>query len=723
MAFVRADFHSVPVSFPLGEDGLAMVTGTTLSLRFNFREATLYVEEEVFDDLTGELSHAVGQLSRKNDVGTFWLLNPGKYRVYGVSESVLDASTELLPSRESSTVCIETPVFSKVKVEPGLDTIHELSDDTENEVELLRPVRKVDRALSPQATRREATLRVSPSRTSTPSNIVPKPVGSIVHSLMKLSARKRSKNVLSRIDFNAMKLQQVDFLPPRYNGDIIFEFPPLGVHGQNSKAKQLRGMDRRYDGHAWSRTITSNIRNDFNLLFRMSSCLGHLRCDNVTCEYLGRDHRTAGVNETEWEGLSEKVFEVGSTPPTGSTVVCKTCNVPPTCVAVCLAKIYYVTAAPHMTRACVHLGSHDHPVKSGDHRDFIELTESLIGEQVERTPSATRSAIVLETAKEVLGPLLLAKEGEERKTLDLDQLLPIFDRCKHLTSPNIRNSISTFKAMRRFGVMDSITMLRGSSNWNYVQKNMFPGQGEDLDKVFVFKMSEVGPGSGVDLVKRMQAGGDLENAWIMFDHVKRVRSWTTMACHVYDSTYCRVMTIAVCDMQSEDVAAQSVVWKNLNAVMARHGVQSVNFKGFMADSAQANWNAVRIIYGSGDATEKMVDKERTCLFHWTQSLEKHTKADIRQDLQSQHQKLCQQYKNAKSMAEAETKYLAIRAWWMSSGAASEQGLPRLELWLAFWHFRYRQWGGFMELVSPLFSSTYFLCIIVYTTSTCIPPLR
>src|ERR1700738_138167 len=238
MAFVRADFHSVPVSFPLGEDGLAMVTGTTLSLRFNFREATLYVEEEVFDDLTGELSHAVGQLSRKNDVGTFWLLNPGKYRVYGVSESVLDASTELLTSRESSTVCIETPVLSKVKVEPGLDTIHELSDDTENEVELLRPVRKVDRALSPQATRREATLPVSPSRTSTPSNIVPKLAGSIVHSLMKLSARKRSKNVLSRIDFNAMKLQQVDFLPPRYNGDIIFEFPPLGVHGQNSKAKQ-----------------------------------------------------------------------------------------------------------------------------------------------------------------------------------------------------------------------------------------------------------------------------------------------------------------------------------------------------------------------------------------------------------------------------------------------------------------------------------------------------
>ena len=63
---------------------------------------------------------------------------------------------------------------------------------------------------------------------------------------------------------------------------------------------------------------------------------------------------------------------------------------------------------------------------------------------------------------------------------------------------------------------------------------------------------------------------------------------STMGCHVYDPSYCRVMTIALCDMQSKDVAAQMVVWKNLNAVVARHGLQNPNFKGFMADSAQAN---------------------------------------------------------------------------------------------------------------------------------------
>jgi hypothetical protein len=71
--------------------------------------------------------------------------------------------------------------------------------------------------------------------------------------------------------------------------------------------------------------------------------------------------------------------------------------------------------------------------------------------------------------------------------------------------------------------MDSITKFKGSTNWAYIQENKFPGQGFDFDKVFVFKMSEVGPGSGVDFIRRMQSSGDLQDVWIMFDHVKRVK--------------------------------------------------------------------------------------------------------------------------------------------------------------------------------------------------------
>ena len=35
-------------------------------------------------------------------------------------------------------------------------------------------------------------------------------------------------------------------------------------------------------------------------------------------------------------------------------------------------------------------------------------------------------------------------------------------------------------------------------------------------------MSTLGVGSSVDLVRRMQPGGDLELVWIIFDHVKKV---------------------------------------------------------------------------------------------------------------------------------------------------------------------------------------------------------
>jgi hypothetical protein len=59
------------------------------------------------------------------------------------------------------------------------------------------------------------------------------------------------------------------------------------------------------------------------------------------------------------------------------------------------------------------------------------------------------------------------------------------------------------------------------------------------------------------------------------------------------------------------------------------------------------------------------------------------------------------------MEEAESRYLAIRAWWLSLGAASEDAIRDLKLWLAFWYFRYRKWGGFMQMVSSS-SFAYFV---------------
>jgi hypothetical protein len=74
------------------------------------------------------------------------------------------------------------------------------------------------------------------------------------------------------------------------------------------------------------------------------------------------------------------------------------------------------------------------------------------------------------------------------------------------------------------------------------------------------------------------------------------------------------MEIAICDMQS-NTDIQCVMWQKLNKVMAMNGVPNPNFKGFMADNVQTNWNIVQIIYGNEDLSDQMVNKERICYFH------------------------------------------------------------------------------------------------------------
>ena len=95
----------------------------------------------------------------------------------------------------------------------------------------------------------------------------------------------------------------------------------------------------------------------------------------------------------------------------------------------------------------------------------------------------------------------------------------------------------------------------------------------------------------------------------------------------------------------------------------------------------------------------MVGRERVCLFHWSQSLDKVTQNYIKTSLQFQHKQLCKDYKDAKTIDEAETNYHVIRSWWLSSGAATEEGILGLSEWLEFGHFRYRQWNGHMILVN------------------------
>ena len=85
--------------------------------------------------------------------------------------------------------------------------------------------------------------------------------------------------------------------------------------------------------------------------------------------------------------------------------------------------------------------------------------------------------------------------------------------------------------------------------------------------------------------------------------------------------------------------------------MAKNDVLKTNFKGFMTDSAA--------------------------------SLNKLTQIYIKSSLQFQYKQICKDYKDVVIMGDVKTKYHVIHFWWLSSGAATEEGILGLSEWLGF----------------------------------------
>ena len=289
MATIRALHHSILLIIPLGDDGLAKVVESFLSLRFRFHSDSIHVEEEVFND-NGDLSHTVIQMSFCIDDGRVWFLLPGTYKAIGVTKSVMATTTVLLTPGVFLTSTTHAPFVATIKKEPGLEEVTLLSNDSDDDVPLASDIA----SLTPPPSQDQPfinPLRISHSRTiSQPSTSRPpihpgvsKDRPSVIHHLELLATRPGSKNILKFIDYESIDLEKVDVLPSVFDGDVIFEFPPLGADVPHSHARFMFEMDKRFNGHAWCKTKTSNITNDLGLTFRFSCCVGHLRFDDKSC--------------------------------------------------------------------------------------------------------------------------------------------------------------------------------------------------------------------------------------------------------------------------------------------------------------------------------------------------------------------------------------------------------------------------------------------------------
>lgn len=406
--------------FPVEDGGCARVSSHLLHVCFMFVESSIYMEEVRKSD-SRQLQQSVSIAKSIEDEGHCWYLPLENYRAYGLPMSLLSTSTENRsrisenstvdmpcihhvvspsPPRDVSPSLRSTAMLRTVKIEK-LDTIIELSSESEGEYATLS-LHKI--ACGNQTTSNQMAFVHSVS--NTPSNsptqsflnrppFHPTPVDrvSIMESLRRFIGVHRCRNELSTMDLDTVEHHRVQFLPPVFDGDVIFELPPCPSSSSSSSARNLQGMDKRYDGHPWCKLVTTNIHNSDNLKFRKSYCAGHLSCENIECDYL---KRASKKNETEWTGYTVFPFAVGDTPPRDCTLVCKICKKSPTCLSTRDARMYYsYNGNDKMRRAAIHLGSHAHPVAKGMYRDSAEKICGLIAEQVAKTPTATNSAIAL----------------------------------------------------------------------------------------------------------------------------------------------------------------------------------------------------------------------------------------------------------------------------------------------------------------------------------------
>ena len=330
---------------------------------------------------------------------------------------------------------------------------------------------------------------------------------SVMTLLLALKSMPGGRSNLRNANLASFKHTVVESLPAEFNGDCIFELPLLPVVKAGGSCR-LDGMDRRFDRHVWTETATSNISDPSGKLsFKYVKCMGHLRCNNLECRRL---KECKDYNELYWIGSSTKVMtpNIRTVPLKRCNLLCKFCKVTPSCLALCPYKMYYIVSKdPQMSRACIHFGTHEHPIAKGNCRAAMEQIRNTVMAQVSKTPTAKSSAIEIAVGKELLMKGLIDKDGNG-KALSEHELNLIFEKWSSLSSSTLNNLIHDARvSLGGSGYVDSILKLKKGSMYDYIQDSCFPGQGSEL--AYVFKMSTVGPGSGVDLVRRMQPGGDL----------------------------------------------------------------------------------------------------------------------------------------------------------------------------------------------------------------------
>ena len=337
MAYIRDSGHNVPFVLQIGEDGYAQLYSHLLYAHFGFYLSSIYIEEEVLSKL-GEVHKSILQLSFRDDEGQLWLLPPRRYRAFGINAALMAASTDLVlqPSYMSS---IQTPLLHLMKLESSDNLVNLFSDSSEGGLpNIPPPTPAIHTPISNSKYNEYSKFVFTPISSSGQSKFSQPPCHSNIceysnamQYLRSLASFPRSRNKLASIDYDKFPYYKVQYLPPSYNDNVIFESPPSCVSTSTSK-NTMDIKDKRFDGHTWCCTITSNIHNNQDLTFRKSCMLASWFVTTKNCDFFSRSSKR---NVTEQLGQTNTPSKLGHLPPPDSTLVCKVYKVLSTYVNFC----------------------------------------------------------------------------------------------------------------------------------------------------------------------------------------------------------------------------------------------------------------------------------------------------------------------------------------------------------------------------------------------------
>jgi hypothetical protein len=208
------------------------------------------------------------------------LLPQGRYRAFGFNATLMATPIDVVfePSDMSSVQLLQ---LHSVKLESPDNLVKLSSDPSEGAISNVPPQTPVAHTPVSDSKNSEHSKSVFTSVGSFgQSNLSSPPCHpntceypSVILCLRRLGSFPRSSNKLASLYYEKKAYHKVQYLPPSYNGDVVFELPSSHVSASTSK-NFMDGMDKRFNGHTWCRTITSNIHNSQGFTFRKSLCVG-----------------------------------------------------------------------------------------------------------------------------------------------------------------------------------------------------------------------------------------------------------------------------------------------------------------------------------------------------------------------------------------------------------------------------------------------------------------